>query len=96
MMTTTMMMLLMMMTITVIIIIIIIKFIVRLPIFFFVTAPETKAEKDHTGAIVGGVLGGLAFIVLVVLGIWWCSKKNAKNTGRVSPESPPLNQASDC
>ena len=64
--------------------------------FFFVTAPETKAEKDHTGAIVGGVLGGLAFIVLVVLGIWWCSKKKAKNTGKISLESPPLNQASNC
>ena len=27
------------------------------------------------------------FIILVVVGVWWCSKNKNKNTGRVSPES---------
>ena len=41
-----------------------------------------------TGAIVGGVTGGVVFILLVILGVWYCSKQKKKKSGRISPEDP--------
>ena len=41
-----------------------------------------------TGAIVGGVIGGVVFILLVILGVWYCSKQKKKKSGRISPEDP--------
>lgn len=41
-----------------------------------------------TAAIVGGVIGGLVFIVLVVGVIWYLNKNKNKNSGRISPEDP--------
>lgn len=56
-------------------------------------AAKPAEEKDYTGAIVGGVIGGVVLIIIVVVGVWYCSKKKKERTGRVSPESPPEEQA---
>lgn len=41
-----------------------------------------------TGAIIGGVIGGIVLILLVALGVWYCTKQKKKNSGRISPEDP--------
>ena len=41
-----------------------------------------------TGAIVGGVIGGLVFIALVIGVVLYLKKRKNKNTGRISPEDP--------
>lgn len=56
---------------------------------FLVATPTEKDDEDMTGAIVGGVIGGIVLILLVIFGVWYCTKKKQKNTGRVSPEDPP-------
>ena len=50
--------------------------------------PTEKEEKDMTGAIVGGVIGGIVLILLVALGVWYCTNQKKKNSGRISPEDP--------
>ena len=41
----------------------------------------------------GGVIGGVVLIIIVAVGLWYCSKKKKEHTGRVSPEGPPEEQA---
>ena len=36
-------------------------------------------SNPHTGAIVGGVLGGVAFLVLLAILLWFCVRRNSKN-----------------
>ncbi|KAJ7370595.1 hypothetical protein OS493_031331 [Desmophyllum pertusum] len=44
--------------------------------------PTEKEKKDLTGAIVGGVIGGLVFIILVILGVWTSiCQKSPKSDG---------------
>ncbi|XP_068706586.1 uncharacterized protein [Montipora foliosa] len=51
-------------------------------------AVNVEEEKDYTGAIIGGVIGGLLFITIVVAVIWCFSKKNKAKTRVTAVELP--------
>lgn len=55
---------------------------------FPASGPTEKEEKDMTGAIVGGVIGGVVFILLVALGVWYFITMKKKKSRRIAPDDP--------
>ncbi|KAJ7091741.1 hypothetical protein C8R44DRAFT_719651 [Mycena epipterygia] len=53
------------------------------------TSPRVSSSHEHTGAIVGGVLGAFAAVILVAgLAIFFC-RRGPTDYRRIAPKSPP-------
>ena len=47
-------------------------------IFLFVVLARPEAKKPNTGAIVGGVIGGILFLILIGVGVFFFLRCKSK------------------
>jgi uncharacterized protein involved in exopolysaccharide biosynthesis len=54
------------------------------------TAPPKREGSSPAGAIAGGVVGGLAFIAILVAFVFFRRRRRTNDLANLQPDSPPF------